>query len=86
MSSVSGPGATPPPSQNENVQQALGSFSTGGSGGWGQFKSYLGPAGFKKFQATLMNMIRAQIKQESAKAKKAANNLKLTEEGKTPNP
>ena len=86
MSSISGPGATPPPSQGENVKQALGSFSTGGSGGWGKFESYLGPAGFKKFKKILMNMINSQIKAEGAKAKKAANNLKLAEEGKATNP
>ncbi len=54
--------------------------------GWDAFKNFLGKKGFDKFLQTLGQMIDQQINQEKQKAVKAAQNLKLAEEGKPTNP
>ncbi|MBI5274622.1 MAG: hypothetical protein HY860_06185 [Chlamydiales bacterium] len=81
MSNVSGPGSGLPPGFPDMFPGVTGKPSYGKKGQSLQqwIEGYLGPEGWKKFQATLCSMINSQIQQEQSKAHAAAEKMKQAE-------
>ncbi len=69
------------PQGASNSPPASGTFDVGG--GWGAYKEWLGPEGYKKFQEMLCQNISAQINHDREKEQETKEIMKKSIEGET---